>query len=65
MKIHYKGSIYPTYFGHLCGHPKGGALRRINTYTEVSQKLVNQCTDVKYLFKYMSNFVIFEFIYSW
>jgi hypothetical protein len=23
--------ITPTYFGHACGHPQGGALQRIDT----------------------------------
>jgi len=29
LVLYYKHNMAPTCFGHSCGHPKGGALRRI------------------------------------
>jgi hypothetical protein len=35
--------IFSTCFGHSCGHPQGGALRKINTL--ICYKMyVNKCT---------------------
>jgi len=31
MRVYYKHRIPPTFFGHSCGHPQGGALKWTDT----------------------------------
>jgi len=40
---YYKLSGPPTRFGHTCGHPQGGAIKR-----DILQKFLNQYAIVRY-----------------
>jgi hypothetical protein len=39
MKVYYKHSIPPTYFGHSCGNPQGGVLQRMDTFRYYKSKV--------------------------
>jgi len=49
MKVYYKRSIPPTYFGHSCGHLHRRVLQRIVIFTYYKSKV----HSMHYVFSFM------------